>query len=368
MKKVASLNRITSFFVLVCFTVATLGSSVVAAEAGDKIVLKKSFWSGYKYQLGFDEKRPVYWFAGTSFKPDFENTLAAYPPALAEAKKGFVFNGVSMVCILGALVLLPFTMQEQEGPFHGLYEFNTGVLVAIAGFFTGGLVFGLKGKSKLKNGVRMYNENAGTMSATTASTGDNSAVSTSVPSNSSASTSRSSNFGFNVGLNMANQDFVLSNKGRTGFAFGCFMTVPVGDNLDIQPEALFSMKGSKWEELGGTLTYKLTYLEFPVLCKYTFPTSGSTKPFAFAGPSLGILMSANGELEVVGAGSVDESIKELYNGTDFGFVFGGGVKLGQNASIDVRYVKGLSNIANSTQLPGVEIKNSTLSFMLGYSL
>lgn len=163
MNRVESLNRIISVFVLVCFTVATLGSSVVAAETGDKIVLKKSFWSGYKFQVGSGEKKPVYGFM--SFKPDFENTLAAHPPALAEAKKSFVFNGLSLMFGVAGIVSSFSIMKEEEGPLPGLYEFNTAGIVATLGCLAGIVVTGLMGRSKLKNGVRMYNENVGSLSA-----------------------------------------------------------------------------------------------------------------------------------------------------------------------------------------------------------
>jgi len=365
MKKIASLNRIVSVFVLVCFTLSTLGGSVMAGEADEKIVLKKPFFKGLKYQKGSNEQESVYGFGGMSFKPHFENTLAAYPPALTEAKKSFPFNGVNMLCQIG-IVAIAFsdmmgTIDEASNPGSGTSTVSLGPLI---GCVAGAIVSGIIGDSKVKSGVRMYNENIGTLGATsTTANGDHSAVSTS-----SSSTAGSSIFGFKAGLNMANQDLPTTlNKGVTRFVFGGFMTFPVSKDISVQTEALYSMKGCKVEMTDGSFTYKLNYLDFPVLFKYTFATSGSTKPFLFAGPSLGILMSAKGKLEVVGMGSEDGSIKPLYKSTDLGFVIGGGVNLGQNASIDGRYSMGLSNIASSDLPLGVTIKNSALSLMVGYT-
>lgn len=345
---------------LLIFTYS-LSAMAQTSPANEKIVLKKGFFSGYKFQLRYEDPRPVYGFSGMSFQPGFEQTLATHPPALTEAKKAFVFNGVGLLAQLGmtTFIVVDAFGNGMRSTSGGEQSFSLGPIIGCAAV---AIVAGLIGTSKLKNGVRMYNENAGTSAAP---------AEASTPSQSTTvSTAGTSTFGFKGGLNMASQNITLNTgvSSITRFAFGGFMTIPVSENVTVQTEALWSMKGCKISASYASSTYNLHYLDFPVLLKYTFPSSGSIKPFAFAGPSLGILVIANGKYEEGYGNKASGDIKPLYNSTDFGLVFGGGANLSNQVSVDARYAMGLSNIASSIWgVPGFSIKNSTVSLMLGYT-
>jgi opacity protein-like surface antigen len=198
--------------------------------------------------------------------------------------------------------------------------------------------------------------------------------------------------GFKVGFNMSNvsvpesdlADYVLeiiedstgisvgSNETLTGYTFGVFLTYNLTPTFAIQPELLYTSKGfsipiTAMDIITLDLDFRMTYLEIPVLAKLQFG-SGSTKPFLLAGPAISLLMSS--DMELLGQ-SVD--IKDLTKSTDLGFVFGGGVVFpvgNGKVTLDGRYTLGLSNIVDlpiDIPLVDVDIKNTNLSFMLGYA-
>ena len=190
--------------------------------------------------------------------------------------------------------------------------------------------------------------------------------------------------GFKIGASMAKlhgddvEDltdlFGEDQKSRIGFCAGGFITFNITDMFAIQPEVLYTMKGTKYEEeiLGETLKVwiKLNYLEIPVLVKIIVPTPGGVKPFLFAGPVLALKLSGKAKFEY-GAESEEEDIEdEDIKSTDFGLVIGAGVDFGLGVpgtgkmTLDVRYSLGLSTIS---EFEGDDVKNGVFSLMVGFS-
>ncbi|MBU8933540.1 MAG: PorT family protein [candidate division Zixibacteria bacterium] len=173
--------------------------------------------------------------------------------------------------------------------------------------------------------------------------------------------------GIKAGINMANitGDDVDDLDMKLGFGFGGFLVYAVSPQLVIQPEVLYMMKGAQFDdEDGETWKIKVDYLEIPVLVKFKFPTEGNFKPCLFAGPALGILMSAKVE---------DEDIKDDLKSIDFGLAFGGGFGLVMGEGMltfDARYTLGMSNVNDWDVEEGETLpdnKNANISIMLGYS-
>ena len=195
--------------------------------------------------------------------------------------------------------------------------------------------------------------------------------------------------GVKGGLNIATLtgDDAEDEKSKIGFAFGGFLTYEVNKMFSLQPELLFTMKGTKFEfeyiEDYGSFQYyykqegswNLNYLEIPILAKLNIPMEGNIKPNVFLGPALGFNLSAtfdsdwedkgyeDGVLVFEDSGGVNDDIEDYIKGVDFGLVFGAGVDFGQ-ISVDARYNFGLSTIADEGD---AEIKNSVISIMLGYA-
>lgn len=180
-------------------------------------------------------------------------------------------------------------------------------------------------------------------------------------------------FGIKGGLNMAkyNGSDAGSNDYKLGAAGGAFVCLDL-IALKIQPELLFSQKGAKEEgtiDLFGTLvsysgSTTVNYVEIPVLAKFSF--GKIIVPSIYAGPSFGMLMSANAEMEFGGVSSGSVDVKDAYNSTDVGLVFGVEVKTPAKLSIEARYNMGLTSVAKDLGGTSFDVKNSTASLMLGY--
>ena len=61
----------------------------------------------------------------------------------------------------------------------------------------------------------------------------------------------------------------VKTKALVGYHFGGFISFFVGNNFAIQPELLFSSQGAKFESAGQTTNQKVSYINVPVLLKYT---------------------------------------------------------------------------------------------------
>jgi hypothetical protein len=180
------------------------------------------------------------------------------------------------------------------------------------------------------------------------------------------------NVGVKVGVNFADLSIdgfdedeaeleeLLGNK--TGFVAGGFVEVPVSPAFSLSPEVLFTQKGAKAEQGGGTFSLELTQIQVPVLFKANF-SSGSVRPFVTAGPAFGFKTSTKAKLE----GFSSEVDFEEDNGdeiepVEFSLVFGGGVRFGQ-ASLEARYDLGLNDLAKDAS----EAKSRTFSVLFGFS-
>ena len=85
---------------------------------------------------------------------------------------------------------------------------------------------------------------------------------------------------------------------------GIFFDHALTEIISIQPEILFMLNGTKSETLENT-GINLSYIDIPLLAKFSLPTDADFVPYFFAGPSIGILMSANYEVL-----NIEEDIKD----------------------------------------------------------
>jgi len=161
-------------------------------------------------------------------------------------------------------------------------------------------------------------------------------------------------FGLKAGANIANVngDFVEALddwKSTVGFCGGIFLELNIGRVLTIQPEVLYTMKGT--DTGAGKLTFD--YIEIPILLKLRIPM-GSVHPFVFAGPAFGFtLKSALEGIEV-----------EDFPASDYSAVIGGGIQLGRSIHIDARYTMGLQKL-EIPELEAIDLKNGVLSATIG---
>lgn len=168
--------------------------------------------------------------------------------------------------------------------------------------------------------------------------------------------------GLKGGMNFASisGDSTTGLSSLSGAVFGGSVAFPIGTSLAFQPELLYSGKGTAIEEFGISFDLKLTYLEIPVLIKYNIPTTSTVTPSLYAGPSIGLLLSA----DLLGV-----DVKDLlgFNSTDIGLTFGGGLGVATGSgklTFDARYTLGLTDIDDDD----LTWKNNALTAMVGYSM
>jgi hypothetical protein len=181
-------------------------------------------------------------------------------------------------------------------------------------------------------------------------------------------------FGFTAGLNLSK--FAAKDLGptsnRQGFIGGAVLVTPFTPNFSTQLEALYSMKGMKSLSSSNSAnyaTFKLNYIEIPVMLRGDAPVSMPVKPFAFTGPAFDFQVSCGSDV-IANGRSTSESCNDIessassglkFNKFDVGWVFGGGLGFDVNnrrVSVSARYEVGLRTITSTGSS-----KNRALSFM-----
>lgn len=144
-------------------------------------------------------------------------------------------------------------------------------------------------------------------------------------------------YGVKGGLNISTLivDGKMDNP-KIGFHTGLFAGIPINNKLSIQPELVYSLQGSKYNQDDSVSTLHLGYLNFPLLLKY----SNSSGFYGASGPQVGLLMVANHHDEDDHKYRVHDWLKKA----DFSWVFGFGYKSLSNLGIDFRYNLGLTNL------------------------
>lgn len=188
---------------------------------------------------------------------------------------------------------------------------------------------------------------------------------------------------------------------NTGFTVGAAYEIPVGElgggKLSIQPELAFIQKGFQADASGELFlepetgfeftveqSYKLNYIEVPVLVKLEFG-SGNARFAPYLGPSiaLGLGGKVDGAVKIddgtdIYEVDIDGDIKfgdapenpgdddfDVYldNRLDFGLQVGVGVTLFEKVVVDLRYGLGLTDLADDE-----DSANRVLQFTVGVPL
>lgn len=170
------------------------------------------------------------------------------------------------------------------------------------------------------------------------------------------STNAQVSFGAKAGVNFATLTGDVSNfNTRTSFVLGGMAEIQISEKFSFQPELLYSGQGTKSTEDGLDVTWKLDYLNIPLMAKYYLAENFSLE----VGPQLGILLSSKAD---AGGQSVD--MKDMTESIDFGANFGLGYKLDNGFNFGARYNLGLSNIAKDSG--DAKVKNGVFQITVGY--
>ena len=159
------------------------------------------------------------------------------------------------------------------------------------------------------------------------------------------------NFGIKAGASFANNlwsDDDGTEKTIVRPTFGAFALINITPTIAIQPELNYLVMGEWWDITDGTAIEEFTYLHIPVLLRVRLMKEGKVVPVVFAGPAVGILLSAKDE---------GDDVKEFFKSTDFGADLGVGAEIAfgeMKALLDLRYYLGLTNAFNG---PVFSMKN-----------
>ena len=163
--------------------------------------------------------------------------------------------------------------------------------------------------------------------------------------------------GIKVGLNVANvsfeaKGFQVNPEARKGLVAGLFVDFASSRKVGLQLEGLISMKGAVLPFGPNDVeTFRVSYLEIPVLARFNLSNSSKAHPVLLVGPALGIRLKVT-----------SETIKsnDISRG-DVGFSVGGGVEAGRGV-LEVRYTRGLRNIVADGS---ATLKNRAIAVMVG---
>jgi hypothetical protein len=176
-------------------------------------------------------------------------------------------------------------------------------------------------------------------------------------------------FGIKGGLNVSNLyiDDVTDENARIGTQIGLYTQLFSSDVFAIQPELLFSTKGSRNQYDGlidQEIKYNLSYIDLPVLAVFKLGESVELHVGGYASYLLNANISYDGDI----VNGIDEIDKDNLKSYDYGL--SGGIALNVGAvQIGTRYTYGLVEIADSDdakQLIG-NAKNSCAQLFVAFN-
>ena len=152
-------------------------------------------------------------------------------------------------------------------------------------------------------------------------------------------------------------------QSRVGLVAGVFATLPLFSRLELQPEALFTSKGTSVDFDGTESSLVVDYLEVPALLRLSHRGGGKLHYYVAGGPTVGFLLRAVARTKFATA-TEEFDIKDDVNRFDFGVGVGGGVEIG-SLVIDGRYTLGLQDI-DKDKSDAIKTTNRAVSLTVGF--
>ena len=152
---------------------------------------------------------------------------------------------------------------------------------------------------------------------------------------------------------------------RLGFGLGFAADFLISNRMGIHGELLLQGKGNtiQDEDFDDDLHWKTSWVEIPLLFRYTLSSSGTARPYVAAGPSIGFLRSAKFSM----SGEPDQDDDDAKS-MDASVVLGGGATFPlRRGSLfgELRYVRGLVNVVGGDSEGVFEVRNRGLQLVLG---
>jgi hypothetical protein len=160
-----------------------------------------------------------------------------------------------------------------------------------------------------------------------------------------------------AGVQMTNisGDNDSENAMKLGAHVGGTMNLHITDHIIIEPQLMFSMKGTQNDEESDFKT-NLNYIDLPIHVKYKMENGLNF----FAGPNIGFLISAKFD-----DGEDTEDIKDNMKSLDMGIDLGLGYEFQSGLGLALKYNIGVANISD---IEDFEAKNSAIALSLYFLL
>jgi len=159
---------------------------------------------------------------------------------------------------------------------------------------------------------------------------------------------------------------------RIGFVGGGWIRWPLSPRFTLQTEGLFSEKGVTFGIpsiegfRAGESEIRVRYLEFPLLARGDFSSTGSsTRFFVAGGLAPAFELASHGWLRLEGLDESSRDIGDQIKPFDLGLVGGAGIEFGR-AVIEARYTHGLLHINEDDNGDEDRTKNRVFSVMAGF--
>jgi hypothetical protein len=149
-----------------------------------------------------------------------------------------------------------------------------------------------------------------------------------IQSTNAQSTNAQWKLGVQGGLNFSDWSAEIDMEGRTLFGIGGIVEYMLNSNISFIAEPGYLLKGVVKPQIGSQpeMTVTISYLELPLLFKYSIISSGSIKPFFIAGPSIGYNMNSEMKTNLYGINFTSD-LKDIITPFDFNLRAGTGVEI-----------------------------------------
>jgi hypothetical protein len=147
---------------------------------------------------------------------------------------------------------------------------------------------------------------------------------------------------------------------KTGIAFGAEAGYWITDNLGMSIGLAYVQKGFNSNLNDGSFGIAYRYLQMPLLLKATFGI-GTVKPYFFAGPEIGLKLSATQSGPILGRDTTIDVPDSVITKFNIGILLGAGVTYAINPEtmlfLEAGYDHGLSNITPSDKFVAISTRD-----------
>ncbi len=170
---------------------------------------------------------------------------------------------------------------------------------------------------------------------------------------------------------LRNVDGTIAAKNKTGFYGGGFVSIPLSENLSIEPGVSYSQRGYEFrgnvgiketDIIAAKSKLNLGYIELPVLVRANL--SGFQ---LFAGPQVGYLANANLHTTAGAFGfnfiNDKRDVKDQFNEIDVSLTGGIGYQFGNGFRVQAAYDHGLSKMISGSN---IEAYNRSVKLGVGF--